>query len=192
MKLRYAFLAALLLSVAASSSAQANLITGSLPLVGFTVTENGSDLSTSTLISAADTLVSGPGTGDYSIVPLSTSFGPVTIDLTMAATGFGISLNNSSYGNFAASSGTIVTHTSDFLNIVVLGVFTPSIPDFPSGTLPNSTELRISVNKTGDSLSEAITLKSPPSVPEPSTSVIAGLGLVGLCLYSRFRKWRSH
>jgi hypothetical protein len=52
------------------------MLDGSFPLSGIIVSQNGANLSVSTLISATDTLVLGPGLGDYAPVALLSSFGP--------------------------------------------------------------------------------------------------------------------
>jgi hypothetical protein len=176
---------ALLLSL--SQPAKAVSINGSFPLSGFTVSQNGADLSASNTISMADTLVSGPGLGDFSPIPTTTSFGPATLDLSsLAALAAGFSLNNATYGSFAATSAVIIQQNASFLDVYMEGVFTPVSPGLSATLDPSAASARISVNQNGQSLSAAITLNSPPTgVPEPATvSVVAG-GLVLLGLARR-------
>ncbi len=204
MKLRYAFLAALLLSVAASSSAQANLITGTLSLNGSGLSlVGGSTILTASQINASSTSSTTPVSGDFVAVPPGTPFDALNINISTLASGGGVSLSNASFGTFTAVGGAELSssHTSQSgvdsygLVLQVTGTFVPQ--GTLSGYSPNDgTVLTIALTQTvvtgvGTSFSESLTLGAPTVVPEPSTSVLAGLGLVGLCLFSRFRKWRS-
>jgi hypothetical protein len=170
--------------LALNSVCSASPINGSLPLSGNTVTQNGANLLVSTTISDASTLTSGPGAGDYSPIPLSTSYGPATLNLNNFTT---FSLSNATFGSFATTSGLIVTQTASFLDVFLLGTYTPGA-GLP-GKDPTPSSLRISVNQSGTSLSEAISLNSPalpsPGVPEPGTLIMLGVPLVGLGLYGR-------
>src|SRR5215467_2143138 len=87
--------------LATSSISHAVPISGSLPLVGFIVSKNGTNLSTSTMISAVLTVVSSPGAGDFSPIPVLTSYGPSTLDLTSLGT---FAMSNASYGSFVSQS----------------------------------------------------------------------------------------
>jgi hypothetical protein len=159
-------------------------LNGSMALGGLTVSQNGANLSLSTMISAGDTIVTSVGTGDYSGVPTLTSFGANTLDLT-SLTSFMIS--NALWGSFAASSGFIVQQTTNFLDVFLSGTFTPG-PSL-AGFDPSPTSLRFSINQSGDSVSEAITLASPPaSVPEPATLMLLGSALLGVAAASRRRR----
>jgi len=161
------------------------LLDGSMPLAGVTVTQNGADLTLSTLVSATDTVVSGPGLVDFAPVVLLSSFGPHTLDLSsLPALAASFSISNASYGSFAAASALIVQRTTNFLDVYLLGTFTPG-PGIP-GAVASPTSLRISVNQSGESLSEAITLNSPPAtIPEPATLALFGGGLVAVAVMVR-------
>jgi hypothetical protein len=110
----------------------------------------------------------------YAPVVLLSSFGPHVLDLSsLPALAASFSISNASYGSFAAASAVIVQRTANFLDVFLLGTFTPG-PGIP-GAVASPTSLRISVNQSGESLSEAITLNSPPAtIPEPATLALFG------------------
>lgn len=169
-RLHRTLLAGALLVLASTSAQAAGIIAGG-SFGGINVAKNGTDLSTSTLITAADTVTSSPGTGALAPPPLLTSFGPNSIDLSMAASGFGFSLTNATYGTFTGTTGTIVQQTADFIDLYILGSLTVGAESGPAS-------VRISINLSGTSLSEAITLNAPPaSIPEPTSVALAGIGL---------------
>jgi hypothetical protein len=137
-----------------ASSAQAGNITGSLSLFGYNgVTENGADLSTSTTITASQVLTAETGHNDYSPIGGLVSFGgPIVLDLTTLSL---TTLSNATYGTFTASSVQIISQNATFLDVYVLGTFTPA--SGLSGSLtPSLSSLAISVNKNGTSLSEGL------------------------------------
>jgi hypothetical protein len=184
----------LALTLALSGAASAATISGSLPLTGDNVTLiGGTDLSNSTGVSANPVVTSGAGTGDYSVVPTDTDFGPATLTIASISSGGGFTFNNTTYGTFTATSGTIITHTATNLDVFLLGLYSglPSTcgsPCDPTGTLAH-----VSFNQSGDVVSEAITLTSPseslPSgTPEPATVALIGSALVGLGFIRRRRK----
>ncbi len=108
-----------------AGNAQAMPINGSFGLSGINPTQNGVDLSVSTSISTTGTTVTTPGSGDYLPINGGQSFGPLSINLLAPATGFGVSLSNATFGSFTASSGIIVQQSASFLDLYVLGIFTP-------------------------------------------------------------------
>jgi hypothetical protein len=137
-------LASLLVAV---SVAQASQISGALPLAGIDTSENGPNLLVSTLLMAMDTDTSGPGLGDFSVVPLLTDYGPFSLNLLTVATGGGFSIANVTYGNFVASSGNIDFQSEDFLNVDLFGTYTPG-PGMP-GVTAGPMEVDLSFTQNG-------------------------------------------
>ena len=173
-KMRTRFLLfTLVLLVAASAGMQASAISGSLPFVFLTTSENGTNLATSTAESAVLTVTSGPGTGDFSAVPFLTAYGPITLNDLTVGTGGGFSVSNPTYGSFVASSGSIFTQTGNFLDVTLFGIYTPG-PGFP-GLTASAARADLSFNQTGASLSGSFTLAT---VPEPATMALLSSGIL--------------
>ena len=168
--------------VAASGVMQASAISGSLPFVGIGVSENGTNLAKSTMESAVQTETSGAGEGNFLVVPTLTPFGPIALDDLTIGTGGGFSVSNAVYGSFVASSGSIVLHTSSFLDVVLFGIYTPG-PGFP-GLTAAPAKLNLSFNQTASSLSGSFTLGT---VPEPGALALWGSGIL-VCW--RGLRWR--
>jgi len=190
--MRRSFVATLAMAGAAilsqATSVQAGGIIGSLPLAGFTVTENGTDLANSTTITASFAATTGPGAGDYSPVPVLTSFGgPIVLNLKNLTLS---TLNNASFGSFTASSVTIVSQSASFLDVYVVGTYTPG-SGLAAGLSPTPSSLNISVNQNGASISEGFTLSSPvvsgKAVPEPPGVIMGLASVVGCGLFFGLR-----
>lgn len=182
------FLASALLLLVCGGVVEAADLSGDLSLTGRNVTQNGADLSVSTLISATSLLVTSPGTGDYSIINFPTEFNNgslVTLDLNNLG---GFTFSNSGFGTFVANGlgNQVLQRSSSFLLVYLRGMFTPS------GSLasfsPTDTSLRISINQNGSSVSEALSLSSPAVVPEPSTWAMGALAAATIVWVGRRRK----
>lgn len=189
MKLSNVIAAGAILALSATG-AQAVGIVGSLALAGINVTQNGANLGASTSVSAQFSVVTSPGSGSYAPIPLFANFGSATVNLASPATGFGFSLSNASYGSFTPISGTIVSQTSEFLDVFIIGTFTPG-PGLAPADEATPTTLRISVNQSGSSLSEAITLNSPyvpPTPGVPDSAPTLGLAVLGLSAIAAARR----
>lgn len=183
-KLLFKTLTVIVLLIAGTGVMQANAIHGSLPFAGFTVSQNGANLSSSTTLSDTATLTSGAGFLDYAVVPMMTDFGPFTLNLSTIGTGGGLSLSNATYGTFVATTGLIVTQLSNFLDVELFGTYTPG-PGMP-GVSPGPTELRLGFTQSGAAVSGSGTLTSPPAdVPEPGTLALLGSGVIGLAAVMR-------
>jgi hypothetical protein len=169
--------------LAASGVMQASAISGSLPFVLFEVTENGTNLLNSTMESAVLSAVSGPGTGDFSVVPFMTVYGPVTVDNLTVGSGGSFAIANPTWGTFIATGGSMVTQTANFLNADLTGIYVPG-PGF-SGVGPGQVVAHVSLNQTGQSVSGSFTLAS---VPEPGSLALIGTGVLAVTRTLRRRR----
>src|SRR3974377_268978 len=125
---RHKMLIALSATLMGASVGQASLIVGSLPLNGGTGAQNGANLSVSTMITAVMTLNLSLGSGDYAFIPVGTNFGSTTLNYTSHATPGAFSCSNAVFGSCAATndpSNQIITKTANFLDVFIVGIFTP-------------------------------------------------------------------
>jgi len=187
------FVATLAMAVAAilsqATSVQAGGIIGSLPLAAFTVTEDGTNLGNSTTITASSVATSGPGAGDYSPIGALTSFGgPIVLDLKNLTLS---TMSNATYGSFTASSVTIVSQSASFLDVYVVGTYTPG-SGLAAGLSPTPSSLNIVFTQAGASISGALTMSSPvlaiAAVPEPSSVIMGLASILGFGLFFGLRR----
>jgi hypothetical protein len=178
-RLAFGVLSVLALLIAGTGVMQGAAINGSLPVTGSGVSQDGANLLVSTKFSDTLTITSGPGTGNYAVVPLTTDYGTFMLDLVTLGSGGGFSLTNATYGSFAATSGTIVgAPSASFLNVRLFGTYTPG-PGIP-GVDPGATELNLAFTQSGSSVSASGTLSSFAISPEPGTMALFGLGILGI------------
>jgi hypothetical protein len=179
-----------LLCLALGATASADLINGSLSLAGLEVHQNGSNLGVSTQITADGDIVVSGGIGDFGPVDLYAVFDCTPINVLSPGTGFDFVMSHSDWGIFTAQSGTIVTQTASYLDLLLTGIYSPGNQlksELGKDLDDTAATLRISINQSGTSVSEAVTLSA---VPEPTSWVLAGSGLVGM-LFLRRRKARA-
>ncbi|MDR3619712.1 MAG: PEP-CTERM sorting domain-containing protein [Paludisphaera borealis] len=182
-KLHRALMAGALFVLAAVPAQAASGIAGSLGLNGVNVTSTSADLSLpNVVVSSTNSITLSAGTGDFAGVPNLTTFGATTVDVANLTS---FTLTNAVWGSFAATSGVVVgTPTSGFLNIYLLGTFTPV-----SGPAAGPASVQITITSAGGSVSEAITINAPPtSTPEPASIAMAGIGLAAAGLVRVLRK----
>jgi len=173
-----------LLLTVATGVLHASAISGSVPYSGVGASQNGANLAVSTSLFDTDTITSGAGLGDYSVIPIGTSFGAFSLDLNTVGSGGGFLISNSTYGTFTADFGNIVQQTQGFLSVYLQGVFAlgPGMP----GKDPTPTSFRLSFTQSGQSLSVSGTMNSPPTgIPEPGTLGLLGSGALSLAAVLR-------
>jgi membrane-associated protease RseP (regulator of RpoE activity) len=132
------------------------------------------DINTATSFTIGDLVTNTNQTGFLSGLSTQT-FGAVTFDTT---SGTSLTFGNSTFGTFASTTITEVTNVAGFVNIYVVGDWTPgSYGGFTGG--PYAASFSISFTQTPahtGSISDSGTFSIPPAiaVPEP-TSVVMGL-----------------
>jgi hypothetical protein len=118
-------------------------------------------------------------------------FGPVTF---VPADGTSLSFGNATMGSFASTSITELTNSPGQRSFYVLGMFSAGTFDPSLTPDPAPASLLITFNQTPENtgaISNSSTLAIPPAaVPEPSTLVIAGLGLAGFAAVDVRRRRR--
>lgn len=165
-----------LLLFVAVAPVKATDINGSLPFSPLGVSQNGTDLSNSTIITSAAIITSSVGSGDFAGIGVGTSFGSnIDLDLNSLST---FTISNANWGTFVANGvgNQILEQSANFLSVYLRGTFTGA--GTLAGFSPTDTSLRVSVNQSGQSLSAAMTMSSPAvPVPEPSQIALAGIAV---------------
>jgi len=169
-----------ILAIAALSAMTASADTiGSLVIGTTGATLDGTNLADSNVFTPT-LIFTGTGLGDFAGVPLLTPITGGVIDLT-GGTPFVLTFG--AYGTFTATSGNVVSQTSDFLDVFILGNY---VGDGVNIASSGPASVRISLTQSGNSVSYSGTLEAPPAaIPEPSTYALIGGSLAGLAFLRR-------
>lgn len=192
-KPRLVLLTAALLALS-TASARAEF-TGSLGLTGDNPTQNGENLRYSTVFSTEDIYVSSNGANGFDGAVSQTSFGSLTLDLSVA-NGFGFRLHNDDWGTFTASAGRI--NDGDVPNNLILHVTGDFVGAGNTINESGTFSAIITFTQEGDesdlgSLVQQISIRVPANfaIPEPSAVALGAIGLVSLGLVALRRRSAS-
>lgn len=166
----------------------ASAISGSLAFTGVSVSMVGRNLETATMLFGLNSRTTDEGTGDFSVIPLLTSFGSFSVTKNKFSTGGGFSISNPGYGRFDATGGDIVTVTPNHLGLDLTGTYTPG--PLLVGLTASPAHAAISFTENGASISASWTLATSTAIPEPGTVVTMAIGLCGTAVKLR-RKWAT-
>jgi len=195
--------AALAISFLAASSRADILTQSELPEVFMTATlTNGSqgfadigtpaantgNINTATTLTVGNLISTGAQSGYFK--GLATQiFGPIAFDPSV---GSSISFGNATFGNFLSSSITEQTNTAGERSFLVLGNFSagsfnPSLVPSPA---PSSFTISFTQTPAGTGAISSSSTLAIPAVPEPSTIVLATVGIAAGLAMQRARKAR--
>lgn len=187
-----------------ASSARADLVTQSaLPDVVFvngtssgsqgfadigTPSVDSGNINTGTAFTVGNMISTGASIGYFS--GLSTQIlGPVTFN---ASVGSSLSFGNATFGSFASTSITEQTNATGERSFYILGNYTAG--SFNPALTPNPAPASLIIGFTQSpagtgAISDSATLSIPPAaVPEPSTIVLATVGIAAAVAADRMRR----
>lgn len=160
-----------------------------------TTTANGSstgNINTATAFMLGNLVSTADNTGVFSGMTTQL-LGSVSFNSTSPTS---LDFGNSVFGKFASTSITPEPSSPGFVNIVVLGEWTPGTYGDVAGG-PFTSLLKISLTQTpalsgSISASASFATPAPSTVPEPSSFVLVLSGLVaGVVMYGFRRGWRG-
>ena len=187
--IRASFVAALV--IAASFTAAKADSAGTLGLVDIgTPTVGGGNIDTATVFNIGNLFTTGSATGVFAGLANQT-LGPVSFDTTNPTS---LTFGNSTMGTFTSTSITQIANVTGQVSYYIAGNF---VGGSYTGTLtPNPAPASFQINFSqvggpGTAITDSSTLSIPPSpnsVPEPSSIMLVGLGVVSMGVVARRKK----
>jgi hypothetical protein len=188
MKLRYALLAGIALSLAAGSSVQAG------PFLG-TATFNdtaagrvspGTDINAATSFTITNWIATG-GTGTLAgLVP--TTIGSITFTFGVAGSDTSFHIDDPRFGKFDSTSLKEIANAPGARVWFIVGTYVPgSVPGGPAADGSFTVSFNQSPANTG-SISDSGSFAYSNAVPEPQSLVLISIGLASVSLFRKLRK----
>jgi hypothetical protein len=144
-----------------------------------TPTVDTGNIDTATVFNVAGMFSTSANVGFFAGYPSSTNFGPVSFNIT---SGTSLSFSNPTFGSFASSSITEDVSGPGFRTFLVLGNYTSGsffVTPLSPNPAPASFRIAFTQSPVGTgAISDSATLAIPP-VPEPSTMMLAVVGIAG-------------
>ncbi|MDD2853572.1 MAG: PEP-CTERM sorting domain-containing protein [Desulfuromonadaceae bacterium] len=149
----------------------------------------GTNLGTATAITPTGGVIHS-GLGDYAAISNYTPTTNETLDLSNI---LDYTWTSENVGTWTTSAYTIVTQTASFLDLFLIGTFTPDVDGVLAAFDPSGASEHLSLTQSGNSVSWSATLNSPAlstpaPVPEPGTIMLLSSGLFALIVYGKRRK----
>ncbi|RPI87697.1 MAG: PEP-CTERM sorting domain-containing protein [Planctomycetaceae bacterium] len=185
---------AVAIAMSSGIQAKADSVDGSQGFSVGTLVPNAGSLNQSIAFSGVTTTASQLGEFDLTNTPVGTSWGSFTIDAFNNAVGDALNVSSAGFGVF---TGTITADTGSapagplfFRSIVATGTFTPGTNYPVNQQAPGIAVFSVAITKFGVAglFSATAELQNRSVVPEPSSLVLAGLGVLGVAYQIRRRR----